>query len=375
MPVHPAGVRRGLHHVFFGFDGRPKGITHSHASGLSYSRLSIKTYRVSTDDVIANHSPISFDMSTFGYFTSFLAGATTVLVPEATTKFPADLAQLIQDEGVTIWYSVPLALIQLLTRTELDRFQMASLRWVKFGGEPFSPRHLKALMKIWPHARFSNVYGPAEVNQCTYYHVPAEFADDSTNDPLPIGKIWDDTEGQIIDADGTVVEDGQVGELVVKSPTMMMGYWGQPERTAQAMWTGERGSPHDAAFYRTGDLVQIRDDGNLLFHGRCDRQVKIRGYRIELDEVEHALNAMPDVSEAGVYCIQRAGEEREIHASVIPSDVNRQTTEGIRGYLASVLSAYAIPTQITLVDSLPRTTSGKIDRNYLAQEACGATNS
>ena len=164
-----------------GSTGQPKGITHTHDSGLSYSRLSIQTYGVTNQDVIANHSPISFDMSTFGYLTSPLAGATTVLIPEAHTSFPSSLAKLIEAEKITIWYSVPLALIQLLLRTRLESFDMSSIRWVKFGGEPFPPKHLKRLMQLWPQARFSNVYGPAEVNQCTYYHVPAAYATAESN--------------------------------------------------------------------------------------------------------------------------------------------------------------------------------------------------
>ena len=220
-----------------GSTGQPKGITHTHASGLSYSRLSIKTYDVTSQDIIANHSPISFDMSTFGYLTSPLAGATTVLIPEAHTSFPSSLAKLIEAERISIWYSVPLALIQLLLRTQLESFDMSSLRWVKFGGEPFPPKHLKSLMQLWPQARFSNVYGPAEVNQCTYYHVPSAYATAETNSPIPIGRVWDETDGLILDEEDRILTNGQSGELIISSPTMMQGYWGRPDRNATAFWS------------------------------------------------------------------------------------------------------------------------------------------
>ncbi len=173
-PPELATVSDDLAYIMYssGSTGRPKGIMHTHRSGLSYARLSVETYGVGPDDRIGNHSPLHFDMSTFGYFSSPCAGATTLLVPEAYTKMAASLSQLMESERLTIWYSVPLALIQLLTRGVLGERDLASLRWVLFGGEPFPRKHLDALMSRWPQARFSNVYGPAEVNQCTYYHVP-----------------------------------------------------------------------------------------------------------------------------------------------------------------------------------------------------------
>ena len=95
-----------------------------------------------------------------------------MIIPEETTMFPVSLGELIERERLTFWYSVPLALIQLVTHGEIERRDAGSLRWVLFGGEPFPPKYLWQLMELWPQARFSNVYGPAEVNQCTYYHVP-----------------------------------------------------------------------------------------------------------------------------------------------------------------------------------------------------------
>ncbi|MEM1182365.1 MAG: AMP-binding protein, partial [Acidobacteriota bacterium] len=113
-----------------GSTGRPKGIMHTHRSGLAYARLSAELYGVTAEDRVANHSPLHFDMSTFGYFTAPYAGATTLLVPEAYTKMAASLSQLIETERLTIWYSVPLALIQLLTRGVLEKRDCTSLRWV-----------------------------------------------------------------------------------------------------------------------------------------------------------------------------------------------------------------------------------------------------
>lgn len=353
-----------------GSTGQPKGITHTHFSGLSYSQLSIETYNVTSADVIANHSPINFDMSTFGYFTSCLAGATTVLIPTAYTAFPSSLAKLIEDERITIWYSVPLALIQLLLRTSLDQYDLSTIRWVKFGGEPFPPKHLRALMRAWPHARFSNVYGPAEVNQCTFYHVPPTYAKDPNNLPIPIGEVWNETFGLILDQDDQIILNGKVGELLISSPTMMHGYWGRPERTNSSLWQLNEGDGKIRVYYKTGDLVKRTTDGNLMFIGRKDRQVKIRGYRIELDEIENAFNSLPDIEEAGVFCVV-IGDTKEIRAAAILKDGAKTDSEQIKLLLSDQLSQYAIPASIQLVEKFPRTTSGKIDRNQLKKEAEG----
>lgn len=351
-----------------GSTGRPKGITHTHASGLAYAKLSVATYDVTPADVIANHSPINFDMSTFGYFSSCYAGATTLIVPAAHSKAPVSLAKLTADHKVTIWYSVPLALQQMLTHAPLDDLDFSNLRWVLYGGEPFPPKHLRALMKQWPQTRVSNVYGPAEVNQCTYYHVPASYADDERNLPVPIGKTWDETDGLIIDGEGEIIDDQRPGELVIRCPTMMLGYWGRPELNQNAFFHHVDASGAPKVYYRTGDLVNRRADGNLMFLGRKDRQVKVRGYRVELDDIERTLSNHPEVQEAGVYWILN-GSEKEIHATIICGQNSKVDETSLKNYLKSCLSTYAIPNRITLVDDLPRTGSGKIDRKHLKESA------
>ena len=175
-PAAP-GVKRteqDLAYIMYtsGSTGAPKGLMHTHHSGLSYARLSGAVYEVGPGQRLGNHSPLHFDMSTFEYLTGPNFGATTVIIPEETTMFPASLGEMIERERLTHWYSVPLALTQLLTGGGLEERDCSALRWVLFGGEPFPPKQLEELMKLWPNARFSNSYGPAEVNQCTFYHVP-----------------------------------------------------------------------------------------------------------------------------------------------------------------------------------------------------------
>ncbi|QEG01374.1 Gramicidin S synthase 2 [Stieleria maiorica] len=350
-----------------GSTGIPKGIVHSHYSGNSYARLSVRTYAVTAADRIANLSPLHFDMSTFGYFSSIFAGATTVLVPPTYSMLPASLSALIQSQQITIWYSVPFALVQLLERGVPEQRDLSSIRWIMYGGEPLSPRHAQQLRRLMPDAWISNVYGPAEVNQCTYFHIPPTNRggpQDLPEQPIPIGQLWDETDAVILDPLDQPVQGAGVGELLVHSSTMMTRYWhlscDDPVTFYFDLDSGKR-------FYRTGDLVRRREDGLLDFLGRVDRQVKVRGYRIELDEVEHAISQLAGVIESAAFCV-KADETQRLLAAVTLADPTEFDTAVLKRELSTRLPAYAVPDQMLVRKSFPRTTSGKIDRRRLVME-------
>lgn len=355
-----------------GSTGTPKGLMHTHSSGMSYARLSAKTYNVSPNDRLGNHSPLHFDMSTFDYLTGPMCGSTTIIVPEEVTFFPGSLASLMEIERLTFWYSVPLALIQLLAHGDLQHRDISSLRWVMFGGEPFPPKHLRRLMELWPHARFSNVYGPAEVNQCTYYHLPGPPED--LEKTIPLGEIWDETLGLVVDEQDQPVVSGTVGELLIHSPTMMRGYWNRADLNAEAFveLTDNKGEP--CIYYRTGDLVYRNKDGELVFAGRKDRQIKIRGYRIELDEIEAVLASHPAVQETGVVASNASDGNRIILAAVTLEDQElTEPEQQLLRHASDHLPPYAVPSRLEIRNSFPRTTSGKIDKRMLAMELTTTT--
>ena len=344
-----------------GTTGTPKGIMHSHRSGLAYAKLSRDLYDVGPTDILGNHSPLHFDISTMGYFTMPLAGGTTVLVPESHKLFPASLSQLMEKEKLSIWYSVPLALIQMLQRGVLQDRKLDSLRWVLFGGEPFPAKHLRSLMQLWDKATFSNVYGPAEVNQCTYFHLSQLPNEDES---IPLGHVWNNTEVLIVDENDVEVNDGDIGELLVRSATMMKGYWGKLELTQKAFYKRENFSNVKERFYRTGDLVWRNEEGQLMFVGRKDRQIKIRGYRIELDEIESVLISKSNIIETAVY-YSKNDEDLSIEAIVVLGGLGQETEENIKKFLAGKLPAYAVPRRIYFSDKIPRTSAGKIDYKEL----------
>lgn len=354
-----------------GSTGKPKGIMHTHFSGMSYAQMSADTYDVQHSDRLSNHSPLHFDMSTFDYLTGPLRGATTVIIPEAFTLFPANLAQLIEDERLTIWYSVPFALIQLIERGVMEKRDFTSLRWILYGGEPFPTAYLRTLMERLPGARISNVYGPAEVNQCTFYHLPPVSEWDESMENVPLGRVWDNAEGLILDHQDQEVAPGAIGELVVRTPTMMRGYWNRSEMNRRAFYRREVFPDYHDVYYRTGDLVRLDEQGQLQFLGRKDHQIKIRGYRVELAEVDAALTRHEAVEEGSAYVVNR--DAGDVICAAITLKAGKTVSEGdLIDFLKSKLVHYAVPQTIRILESFPRTSTGKVDRKALQQQANAA---
>lgn len=342
-----------------GSTGAPKGIMHTHKSGLSYARLSGALYNVSTTDVFANHAPLHFDISTFGYFTIPYVGATTVIIQDAQIVFPKTIVNLLQKEKVSIWYSVPLALIQLIQQGQLEDKYFPDLRWVLFAGEVFISKYLSKLVSLWPQATFSNIYGPAEVNQCSYFNFNAS---EQVLDPLPLGAIWNETSYLILDENYKNVAAEEVGQLLIHSTTMMQGYWNNASLTARSFYTDPK---TQKIYFKTGDLVKEDHQGTLFFLGRNDFQIKIRGYRVEVNEVESAIANHPEVQEAAVFKVKKEDATEELAVAILARKDSQLKENEVLSFCKSNLPKYAVPQHLYVVQEFPRTSSGKIDRNQL----------
>jgi acyl-CoA synthetase (AMP-forming)/AMP-acid ligase II len=162
---------------------------------------------------------------------------------------------------------------------------------------------------------------------------------------------------------------GEEGELLVRGPTVMKGYWGQPEKTAEVLVRDPRPGSLGDPVYRSGDLVKLRPDGDLDFLGRRDHQIKSRGYRIELGDIEAALHAHPALVEAVAVAVPHEEWGKAIVACVVPRDGERPTETHIKKHLLSRIPRYMIPVRIEFRAALPRNPNGKIDRPKLQQEA------
>lgn len=345
-----------------GSTGVPKGIMHTHYSVLSLAQIMAHTFDLGPRDVFGNPAPLHFDPSTFGYFVAPLVGARTIIVPDAHLKLPASLAALMANEKMTVWYSVPLTLIQLLNSNSLHKHDFKALRRVFFAGEVFVTKHLRALMELWPHTLFTNLYGPAELILCTFYPMARLPEPDES---VPIGSVWADTEYLVLDGRQKEVAKGHEGELAIRSATMMAGYWNNEPLTARAFHKIKIAEGYEHIYYRTGDLVKENENGDLLFLGRKDRQIKLRGYRVELDEIEQTLLKENNVVEAAVVVLNRKKEAQELGAAVKLHDGSEVDASYLREYCKGRLPLYAIPSIIKVFDDLPRTSSGKVNRREI----------
>lgn len=360
-PAVEIGVQ-SLAYVIYtsGSTGQPKGIMHSHASALAFARAAAATYALNGADRLSSFPPLHFDQSIFDFYSGPLCGATTVLIPDDVMRFPVNLAALIEEERLTVWYSVPMPLIRMLVDGALDGRDLSSLRWVLYGGETFPAKYLRQLVQRLDNATFSNIYGPAETNQCTYFNFDA--TSEIPEDGVPIGAPWQWADCRVVDPAAPHGRQRREGELLIHSPTMMRGYWGgrYPE-----VFVDVYEESQSRRYYRSGDFVRRDVNGVLHFLGRRDRMIKSRGQRIELDDVEQTLNALPDVEEAAVFTSTDADGGTVIYAAVVPK-VAQLREKDVVAALTTRLPAAAIPTTIHLLPAFPRTTSGKIDRGELA---------
>lgn len=343
-----------------GSTGVPKGVMLSHENALAFVDWAADEFAVRPEDVLSSHAPLHFDLSVFDLFAAARVGAAVALVPSQLALFPVELARWIRDAGITVWYSVPSILTLLVTRGKLDETHLPRLRTILFAGEVFPTKYLHALGRLLPHVRLANLFGPTETNVCTWYEVPRW--DGEPPDTIPIGRPIRDVETFAVDEEGSVVARGEVGELYVSGPTVMQGYWGDPERTAATLLPGWRDLPYPT--YRTGDLVRLDAGGDWIFLGRRDSQIKSRGYRIELGDVEAALGQHPEVDECAVVALPDELVTNRIKAYVVSR--RPLTGDELTRYCSERLPRYMTPELYEFLDELPRSSTGKIDRRALA---------
>jgi amino acid adenylation domain-containing protein len=353
-----------------GSTGEPKGVMLSHRNALTFVDWAAARFAVTPGDRLSNHAPLHFDLSILDLFVAAHAGATLVLIPADTALFPRPLAQLIQDAGITIWYSVPSALILMLTHLELATLDLSRLRLILFAGEVFPVKYLRQLHQAVPHAALFNLYGPTETNVCTYYEVQDVPAD--RTEPFPIGRACENTEVFAVNEAGARCAVGEVGELYARGSTVMRGYWGRPEDTARALAQNPLQAHFRDPAYRTGDLVKLDANGDYLFLGRRDNQIKSRGFRIELGEIETALYNHPGVREAAAVAIPDEVIGNRIQAFVALDEAAAVAASELERHCKQALPHYMVPEQIALRPALPKTSTGKIDRRALVEGVLSA---
>ena len=349
-----------------GSTGTPKGVMISHRNSLTFVDWAAAAAGLGEQDRVCSPAPLHFDLSVFDIFAACRAAACLTVLPERAATFPVAIARWLEAERISVWYSVPSVLTLLACYGSLQQVDLSGLRMVIFAGEVFPPKHLARLMAELPHLRYLNWYGPTETNVCTAFEVSSGWADDR---PAPIGKACANTEVLAVTSEGRrVSRPGEEGELYVRGPSLMRGYWRQPAKTSEALVRNPFQEECDELVYRTGDLVTLEPDGNYAYLGRRDHMVKIRGYRVELGEVEATLYQHPAIREAAVLPAPDELLGSRLRAVITTDGGGNLTREEVLDHCRQWLPSYMVPDLVEFREEMPRTSTGKVDRAGLAQE-------
>lgn len=361
-----AGGPDDLAYVLFtsGSTGRPKGVEIAHRGVLNRILWMQDAFPIGPDDVVLQKTPITFDVSVWELFWWSWTGAKLVLPPPGAERDPQQLAETIHDNGVTTLHFVPSMLATFLFAIESGMVaidKLSSLRRVFASGEALDAPIVERFNDLL-YERFGtelhNLYGPTEATVDVTWQPCSPSPGRSV---VPIGKPIANTTVQILTEELQPLPIGVTGEIVLGGVQVARGYRNRPELSAEKF-------PEDPCnpgqrLYRTGDLGRWRRDGTIEYLGRIDHQVKIRGFRIECGEVEAALESHPSVERAPVKAV-KIGELDELHAFILGSD--DLTPLGLRDYLRGRLPEYMMPARFFVIEHLPLTSSGKIDRKALA---------
>ena len=373
VPVLPADLAYVIYTS--GTTGQPKGVLVSHANVARLFTATEPWYSFGPADVVTLFHSYSFDFSVWEMWAALLYGGRLVGVPYWQSRSPDSFYELLCREGVTCLSQTPSAFRQLIRHEEVagadPRLQ---LRHVVFGGEALDPRSLAP----WYAAHgdtvplLINMYGITETTVHVTYR-PMTASDQETA-ASPLGVPIPDLQVVLLDRHGRLVPGGVPGEICVGGPGLARGYHNRPELTAQRFVPDPFHGQPGARLYRSGDLARRRDDGEIDYLGRLDHQVKVRGFRIEPGEIEAALLRHPGVREAVVVTREAAGlaGEKQLVAYCVPRPGMALDAREVRTSLTRSLPEHMIPSAVVILDALPLTGSGKLDRLALPMaEATG----
>ncbi|HVG45580.1 MAG TPA: amino acid adenylation domain-containing protein, partial [Longimicrobium sp.] len=333
-----------------GSTGRPKGVVVPHRGIGNLAEAYRETFEITAESRILQFSSFSFDMAVWDVAHALFTGACLVLAHTEAAGGGEPLVELLRRERVG-HALLPPALLAALPEDGLP-----ALRTVVSGGDVVTADTARR----WSAGRrFVNAYGPTETTVCATLSLDPQ----PSGERVPIGRPLPNLSAYVLDAGLRPVPVGVPGELFVGGIGVARGYLGLPGTTAERFVPDPYGGHPGARLYRSGDVVRWRPDGELEFVGRADRQVKLRGFRIELGEVEAALMAQSGVREAAAVVHAPVPGSRRLAAYVGADD--GVTADGLRAGLRATLPEYMVPSAIALMEALPRTPTGKLDRRAL----------
>lgn len=336
-----------------GSTGEPKGVMSAH-SNVVFAASSIISYLQNReDDIVINVLPLSFDYGLYQLLMTFSFGGTLVL--ERGFAYPAQILKKMEEERVTGFPGVP-TLFAILLQMDLEPYDLSSLRYITNTAAALPPSHIQQIRDKFPGVTLYSMYGLTETKRTLY--LPPDQLDIR---PGSVGIAIPGTEVWIEDEEGKRLGPNQVGELVIRGPHVMQGYWEKPEATAQRYRTTPGG---DRVCY-SGDLFRMDNEGFMYFVGRKDDIIKSRGEKVAPKEIENVLYALPGVAEAAVVGVPDPVLGESIKA-IIVNHGPPLTERDVLLHCRQNLEDFMVPQAVEFRDSLPKTSSGKIKKTGLS---------
>lgn len=341
-----------------GSTGTPKGVITGHGSLMCYIDGVCKVLELTREDVLGNQSPLDYIAAIRDIYIPVKLGASTVILPKNQFSMPVQLFETLNAHRVTTlcWSVAGVTLPAKLGA--FDVVKPETVRKVCFSGSVMPCRYLKIWQRNLPDVLYVNQYGPTEATaSCTYYVIRERVEDDTL---LPIGVPYENYRILLLKEDNTAAAPGELGEICVGGPVLALGYYGDPEKTAQAFVQNPLNPNYRELIYKTGDLGRLREDGILEFHGRKDRQIKHMGHRVELGEIEGTASQIPGVGE----CCALYHKEKELLYLFYSGEA---TPREITLYFRKNLPAFMVPRKLVCLPAIPRLPNGKMDMQAMTR--------
>lgn len=344
-----------------GSTGNPKGAMVEHRGMLNHLYAKINDLGIDSESIIAQNASHCFDISVWQFFASLVVGGKTVIYTKPQVLDPGKFIGSVEYDGITILELVPSFLSVVLDYCEKYKQNLKVLKHIIVTGETLKSILVKRWFELYPDIKMVNAYGPTEAaDDITHYIMDKAPSEES----IPLGRPIQNMNIYITDGDMNLCPLGVKGEICVSGPGVGRGYLNNPGKTKEVfmedLFTGK-----GIRLYRTGDLGRWRQDGILEFFGRKDYQVKVRGFRIELGDIESKIAAYPDVKESVVIDREKAEGEKYLCAYLV-SD-KKINIPDLRKYLLDRLADNMVPSYFVILDKLPMTNNGKVDRKALPE--------
>ena len=357
-----------LSYVFFtsGSTGTPKAIA-GRLKGINhFIHWEIKKFGIGPESRVAQLTSPMFDPLLRDVFVPLCSGGTLCIPLDPDVVLSgAELGRWLEQERVTLMHTVPSIFRLMVSQCGTCRFP--DLKYVLLAGEAVLPADVSNWQALvgTQGARLINLYGPSETTMVKFLY-PVEEADQLRRS-VPIGRPMEGATAIVIDEAGRVCPIGIAGEIYIRTPYRSLGYYKQPDLTAQVFVPNPFGNDQQDIVYRTGDLARLQEDGNFILVGRRDHQVKVRGVRIELGEIEAALGQCKGVGAAVVVAREDREGEKRLVGYVVAQDGASVTSKDLRASLKKRLPESMIPTAFMVLKEMPLTANGKVDSKALPE--------